>query len=57
VELSGKIWHQVTNNTKQNLMNVHFPTQYTIVVWNNLPVDIRAETDITRFKNILKILF
>jgi len=24
------------------------------VVWNNLPVYIRAEPDITRFKNILK---
>ena len=24
------------------------------VVWNNLPVDILAEPDITRFKNILK---
>jgi len=27
------------------------------VVWNNLPVDIRAEPDITRFKNILKTYF
>ena len=24
------------------------------VVWNNLPVDIRAEPDITHFKNVLK---
>ena len=27
------------------------------VVWNNLPVYIRAEPDITRFKNILKTYF
>ena len=27
------------------------------VVWNNLPVDIRAEPDITHFKNILKTYF
>ena len=27
------------------------------VVWNNLPVDIRAEPDITRFENILKAFF
>jgi len=27
------------------------------VVWNNLRVDIRAEPDITRFKNILKTFF
>jgi len=27
------------------------------VVWNNLPVYIRAEPDITRFRNILKTYF
>jgi len=27
------------------------------VVWNNLPEYIRAESDITRFKNILKTYF
>jgi len=27
------------------------------VVWNNLPVYIRAEPDIARFKNILKTYF
>ena len=27
------------------------------VVWNNLPVYIRAEPDITRFKNIPKTYF
>jgi len=27
------------------------------VIWNNLPVDIRAEPYITHFKNILKTYF
>ena len=39
-----------------NLVTVHFPTQGP-VVWNNLPVDIHAEPDITRFENILKAFF
>ena len=38
-----------------NLLNVHFPTHdHWPVVWNNLPVDIRAEPDTKHFKNILK---
>ena len=39
-----------------DLVNVHFPTQDQSF-WNNLPVYIRAEPDIMRFKNILKTYF
>ena len=34
-----------------------FASYGMLLVWNNLPVYIRAEPDITRFKNILKTYF
>jgi len=34
-----------------NLLNLHFPMQNQLFgIWNNLPVDISAEPDVTRFK-------